>query len=235
MIVGRGWGQGPQHSQSFHSWFAHVPGLKVVLPSTPYDAKGLLVASIEDDDPVIFIEHRWIYHMTGDVPEQKYSVPIGKARVTREGSDVTIAAVSYMALEALRAADILEEFGVSAEVVDIRTVRPLDSETVISSVRKTGRLVATDTSWGPYGATAELVAIVAEHALDRLKAPPRRITIPDSPAPTSRALANAYYPRAVDIARQILEMCGKSAEAAAVKDDQQTPLDVPDPSFTGPF
>ena len=235
MIVGRGWGQGPQHSQSFHSWFAHVPGLKVVLPATPYDAKGLMVASIEDDDPVIFVEHRWIYHMTGEVPEEKYSVPIGKATVTRDGTDVTIAAVSYMALEALRTADILDEFGVSAEVVDIRTLRPLDSETVVNSVRKTGRLVAADTSWGPYGATAELVAIAAEQALDKLKSPPLRIVLPDYPAPTSRALANSYYPRAVDMARKILVMCGKSAEAEAVVDDQVTPLDIPDPSFTGPF
>src|SRR6185503_14273247 len=137
MIVGRGWGQGPQHSQSLQAWFAHVPGLKVVMPTTPHDAKGLLIASIEDDNPVIFIEHRWLYNISGPVPEGVYRVPIGSARVMREGTDITIVAISYMALEALRAADVLASHGISAEVIDLRSLRPWDERTVIDSVRKT--------------------------------------------------------------------------------------------------
>jgi len=144
MIVGRGWGQGPQHSQSLQAWFAHVPGLKVVMPTTPYDAKGLLIASIEDNNPVVFIEHRWLYNITGHVPEGVYRVPLGRARVIRAGDDLTIAATSYMTLEALRAAEILAEDGVRAEIVDIRTLKPLDEGTILESVRKTGHLIVAD-------------------------------------------------------------------------------------------
>ena len=154
MIIGRGWGQGPQHSQSLQAWFAHVPGLKVVMPSTPYDAKGLLVASIEDDNPVVVLEHRWLYNISGPVPEGMYRVPIGKARVMREGTDVTLVATSYMALEAFRAAEMLAVQGVSAEVVDVRSLRPWDEETVVASAAKTGRLIVTDTGWAAVGFAA---------------------------------------------------------------------------------
>ena len=235
MVVGRGWGQGPQHSQSLHSWFAHVPGLKVVLPSTPYDLKGLLIASIEDDNPVVFIEHRWTYHVSGPVPEETYRVPLGTARVVREGNDVTIAAVSHMTLEALRAAAIVEPLGVSVEVVDVRTLRPLDRATIIESVRKTGRLLAADTSWKLAGYSAELVATVVEGAHDLLKAAPRRIALPDAPTPTSPALANAYYPRGLDLARAVMAMVGRSHEGLQLEPPSTTPLDVPDASFAGPF
>ncbi|MCX7178069.1 MAG: alpha-ketoacid dehydrogenase subunit beta, partial [Proteobacteria bacterium] len=131
MIIGRGWGQGPQHSQSLQAWFAHIPGLKVVMPTTAHDAKGLLAASIEDNNPVIFIEHRWLHNIADEVPAEYYTVPLGKARVMRAGSDVTIVGTSYMALEALRAAERLDEDGISAEVVDLRTIRPWDIETVL--------------------------------------------------------------------------------------------------------
>lgn len=231
MIIGRGWGQGPQHSQSLQAWFAHVPGLKVVMPSTPYDAKGLLVSSIEDDNPVIVLEHRWLYNISGPVPEGLYRVPIGTARVMREGTDVTLVATSYMALEAFRAAEMLAAQGISAEVVDVRSLRPWDEETVVSSAAKTGRLIVTDTGWAAVGFAAEVVARVAERGV-ALKTPPRRMCLPDSPTPTSPALAAHYYPRAVDLAVAAAAMAGS---AFAPPPPPSMPLDVPDASFTGPF
>ena len=234
MIVGRGWGQGPQHSQSLQSWFAHVPGLKVVMPATPHDAKGLLVASIEDNNPVIFIEHRWLHNISGLVPEDLYRVPLGQARVAKEGSDLTIAATSYMTIEALKAASVLEGAGVHAEVVDLRSIRPLDEELILSSVRKTGRLIVADTGWRTAGVAAEVVARVTEEALPALKAAPRRITLPECPAPTTAALANDYYPRPSDIVAAAWEMLGlPESTRPAVEEPER--LDVPDVSFTGPF
>lgn len=236
MIVGRGWGQGPQHSQSLQAWFAHVPGLKVVMPTTPYDAKGLLVAAIEDNNPVIFIEHRWLHNIHGEVPEHVYRVPLGKARVLREGRDVTIVSVSYMTLEAIRAAEMLAADGISAEVVDVRTLRPFDAETILASVRKTGRLVAAEQAWKSVSFSAEVVATVAEEAMDRLHCAPRRVCLPDCPTPTSPALAAHYYPRAVQLAATIRQMMGRGGNSTqTVEAEASVPLDIPDKSFTGPF
>lgn len=235
MIIGRGWGQGAQHSQSLQAWFAHVPGLKVVMPATPHDAKGLLIASIEDNNPVIFIEHRWLYNITGHVPEGAYRVPLGRARVIMEGRDVTIAATSYMTVEALRAAEILAEGGVSAEVVDIRTLKPLDETLILESVHKTGHLIVADTGWKTVGFGAEVVARVAEDALGDLKSPPRRMALPDCPTPTTPALANHYYPRAVHIVATARRMLGLNADDPISHATISVPLDVPDTSFTGPF
>lgn len=235
MIIGRGWGQGPQHSQNLQAWFAHVPGLKVVMPSTPYDAKGLLVASIEDNNPVIFIEHRWLYNITGYVPEEMYRVPLGRPKVVREGDDVTIATISYMTLEAIRAAEILEKEGINAEVVDIRTLRPLDEGLIVESVRKTGHLLVADTGWKTAGFGSEIVARVAEGAFTDLKSPPIRVALPDCPTPTSRALADQYYPRAVHIVATVKRMLGLDVEDLVLHPATSIPLDVPDMSFTGPF
>lgn len=235
MIVGRGWGQGPQHSQSLHSWFGHIPGLKVVLPTTAYDAKGLLVSAIEDDHPVIFVEHRWLYGISGEVPAEIYRVPIGKARVMRSGNDVTIVGSSYMALEAVRAAEALAAEGVGAEVIDLRSLRPLDAETVVDSVRKTGRLVVADHSWREFGTAAEIVALATERAFSALKAAPVRITLPDSPVPSSPALADSYYPRAPHIAAAVNRMLGRPVDPASFAVPPGRRLDQPDASFTGPF
>jgi pyruvate/2-oxoglutarate/acetoin dehydrogenase E1 component len=232
MLIGRGWGQGPQHSQSLQAWFAHVPGLKVLMPSTPYDAKGLLISAIEDDNPVMFLEHRWLYNINGAVPEGYYRIPIGEARIARQGSDVTIVSVSYMTLEALRAADLLAKHGISAEIIDIRSLRPWDDACVLESVRRTGRVIVTDHAWKTLGFSAEVIARVAEAGLP-LKSPPRRVCLPDHPAPTSPALAARYYPRAIEIEAAAAEMFGiatpESHELPAI------PLDIPDLSFTGPF
>ena len=235
MIIGRGWGQGPQHSQSLQAWFAHVPGLKVVMPTTPYDAKGLLISSIEDNNPVIFIEHRWLYNTTGHVPDEVYRVPLGQARVAKEGNDITIATTSYMTLEALQATEILAVDGIKAEVIDIRTLRPLDESLILESVHKTGHLVVADTGWRTGGFSAEIVARIAEEALSDLKCPPRRVALPDCPTPTTPALANHYYPRAVHIVATVKRMLGVNVDDSAWHPDTSIPLDVPDMSFTGPF
>jgi acetoin:2,6-dichlorophenolindophenol oxidoreductase subunit beta len=234
LLVGRGWGQGPQHSQSLHAWFAHVPGLRVVLPSTPQDAKGLLISAVEDDNPVIFIEHRWLHNISGPVPEGMYRVPLGEARVLRHGRDLTIVALSHMALEAHRAAETLAEEGIEAEVVDPRTIRPFDERTVLESVRRTGRLLVADTSWRHAGFAAEVVARVAEELGGRLKCPPRRIGLPECPTPTSPALAGDYYPTASDIVGAACEMVQARSWRPRFTPPPQH-LDVPDLSFTGPF
>ena len=234
MVVGRGWGQGPQHSQSLHAWFAHVPGLKVVMPATPYDAKGLLVSAIEDDNPVVFIEHRWLYNIHGPVPEGIYRVPLGRANVLRRGRHVTVAASSYMTLETVRAADELAGEGLELEIVDIRTLNPFDETPVVESVRKTGRLIVADTGCRSVGFAAEVVTRVVEQCLGDLKEPPVRITLPDLPTPTTRALSNYYYPLVRDITAAARRLVGRPPKPEpAIKPDDF--LDAPDPTFTGPF
>jgi len=234
LLVGRGWGQGPQHSQNLHAWFAHIPGLKVVIPTTPHDAKGLLVSSIKDDNPVIFIEHRWLYNVSDVVPEDMFSVPIGEARIARVGADVTVATVSYMTIEALRAAEVLARRGIGTEVVDIRTLRPFDVDTVVRSVRKTGRLVVVDTGTQAFGTASEIVACVVEKAFASMKAAPVRVALPDCPTPTSPALSEHYYPRAVDIGRVVGRLMDEGIGEADFP-ELAAPLDVPDTRFKGPF
>jgi pyruvate dehydrogenase E1 component beta subunit len=235
MIIGRGWGQGPQHSQSLQAWFAHVPGLKVIMPATAHDAKGMLIAAVEDDDPVIVLEHRWLYGVRDRVPEGSYRVPLGSARVLRPGRDVSLVACSYAVLESLRAAELLAARGVDAEVVDLRSLRPLDTGTILDSVRRTGRLVVADTGGKLFGISAEIVALVVETAFDALKAPPRRVALPDHPAPTSPALADSYYPTAGDIAAAALATLGRPADPELFIVPPGQRADQPDPGFTGPF
>lgn len=198
-IINRGGEQAAQHSKSLQSMFMHVPGLRVVMPSTPYDAKGLLIASIEDDNPVVYIDDRWLYENEGEVPEELYTVPIGKGIVRKEGKDVSIVATSYMVFEASKAAESLEKEGVDAEVVDLRSLKPLDENLLFESVRKTGRLVVADASWKTCGVAAEISAMVASDAFEYLKAPIMRVTLPDVPAPASCKLEETFYPKAEDI------------------------------------
>lgn len=235
MIIGRGWGQGPQHSQSLQALFAHIPGLKVVMPTTAYDAKGLLISAIEDNNPVIMLEHRWLYGISDEVPEEHYRVPIGNARIMRSGSDVTLVGLSYMSLEALKAAEILEEHGIRAEVIDLRSLRPFDEDTLVGSVRKTKRLVIADTANKAFSASAEIAALVTEKVFADLQLAPRRIALPEHPAPTSPALADDYYPRAPHIAVDVLKMLGRPYNTVSFDLPQGRRFDQPDPSFTGPF
>lgn len=193
-IINRGGEQAAQHSQALHSIFSHVPGLKVVAPSCPVDAKGLMVAAIRDDNPVVFVDERWLYTLEEPVPSGIYEIPIGKARVVREGVDVTIACFSYLVPEALRAAETLEAESVSCEVLDMRTLRPLDRDSLTASCARTKRLVACDVGWRTGGIGAEVLALVAEGGVP-LVAPPCRVAVPDCPAPAARTLEWAYYPR----------------------------------------
>ena len=236
LIVGRGWGQGPQHSQSLQALFGHIPGLKVVMPSTPNDAKGLLISSIEDDNPVIFLEHRWLHHVFGEVPEEIYRVPLGKANILKQGKDVTIVATSHMALESFRAARFLEAKGVEVEVVDLRTIKPLDEQTILNSVRKTGKLVVVDGGWKFLGLPAEIITMVIEKAFDHLKAPPCRVAFPDIPTPTSRVLSSEFYPGVINIVNAVNGLLGMpDVGEAELGLSQDVPKDIPDKSFTGPF
>jgi pyruvate dehydrogenase E1 component beta subunit len=238
LIIGRGWGQGPQHSQSLHSIFSHIPGLKVVMPSTPYDAKGLLISAIEDDNPIVYLEHRWLHGVFGEVPEETYRVPIGKAKIVQEGTDVTIIACSHMVLEALQAAKWLEKEGISVELIDLRTIKPLDQKTILRSVRKTKRVVVADPDWKTVGLSAEIVAMIAEESHTPLKCPPLRIAYPDRLTPTSWALANHFYPTAKHIAVGVLNMMQKQTSAKALLEEilnTSQPLDVPNRAFCGPF
>lgn len=236
LIIGRGWGQGPQHSQSLQSWFAHIPGLKVVMPATPYDAKGMLISSIEDDNPVIFIEQRWLHNVFGPVPQELYRVPLGKARIVRSGNDLTIVAVSFMVVEALRAAAELSRVGIDAEVIDLRTLRPLDGNAILSSVEKTGRLIAIDSAWKECGMAGEIVALAAERAFDRLKCAPERVVAVDCPVPTTWALSPLCYPAASDVIAAAGRMFSLSeTEIQRMMEAAPAPTDVPDRHFMGPF
>lgn len=198
-VINRGGEQGAQHSQAFQAMFMHVPGLKLVMPSNPYDAKGLLVAAVRDGNPVMYIDDRWLYEDIGEVPEELYSVPIGTAAIRRTGKDVTIVATSYMAAEAVRAGEILASNGIDAEVIDLRSIKPWDKECVFGSVHKTGALVVADAAWKTCGVAAEIVATVACEMREHRKIQITRVCLPDVPAPTSAPLEKSYYIGTVDI------------------------------------
>jgi len=235
LILGRGWGQGPTHSQSLQSWFAHIPGLKVVMPAFPADAKGLLLSGIFDDNPVLFLEHRWLHNLQGPVPEGDHRVPLGRAAMLTQGTDVTIVSMSYMTVEAWHAVNVLREAGVTVDLVDLRSIRPLDWDTVLGSVRKTGRLLAIDTSHAMCSVASEVVATAASECFSHLKAAPRRLTVPDHPSPTSPALAEHFYPRAEDIVAAVSEMVGVAVDTRPLVAARAWPHDVPGDWFKGPF
>jgi len=235
LIIGRGWGQGPTHSQNLQAWFAHIPGLKVVMPTTPEDAKGLLISSIFDPNPVVFLEHRWLHNTIGEVPGGDFRVPIGKAKIVRAGADVTIVSMSYMTIEALHAADYLATQGITCEIIDLRTIKPLDWDAVMDSVAKTGRLLALDSGFTTGSVAGEIVARVAIEVFDKLKVPPARLAMPDVPEPTSYALTRGFYVRAADIAKKIMEMLGKDFSEVSNTLLEPTPHDVPGNWFKGPF
>ena len=191
---GAGLGAGPQHSQCLEVLFAHIPGLKVVLPSTPYDAKGLMISAIRDDNPVVFVENKVLYGAKGEVPEEPYTIPIGKGEVKKTGEDITIVAISSMVRKALEAADELEKEGVKAEVVDPRTISPLDIEIILESLKKTGRLLIVHEAVKNYGFGAEVAAVVSEEAFDYLDAPIVRVAAPFMPVPFSKGAEDNYIP-----------------------------------------
>lgn len=215
-IAGRGWGQGFQHSKTVHGIFAHIPGLKVVLPTTPYDVKGLLISAIRDDNPVLFFEHRWLYYQEGEVPEEPYTIPIGDGNILRSGNDVTIVATSWMNIEAKFAADILEKrHNINVEIIDPRTIAPFGNDNdskgnneklIINSVKKTGHCLVADNDWSNCGFSAEVAARISEKCFDNLEKPVKRIGFDNTPCPTARHLENEFYPNAKNIIREIEKM-----------------------------
>jgi pyruvate dehydrogenase E1 component beta subunit len=206
-IINRGGEQAAQHSQALQAVFMHIPGLKVVMPSTPYDAKGLLIATMEEENPVVYIDDRWLYQNQGEVPEELYSVPIGKGAVRRDGKDATVVATSYLVHEALKASESLDRIGINVEVLDLRSLKPLDENLLLSSVKKTKRLVVLDGGWKTCGIAAEISARIAESDIFRsLKTPVIRLSLPDTPAPASLALEKVYYPTAEKITSTVKKL-----------------------------
>lgn len=207
-IIGRGWGQGFQHSKTIQSVFAHIPGLKVVMPTTPHDAKGLLIAAIRDNNPVLVLEHRLLYWQEGPVPEEPFETNIGKANILRSGKDITIAATSWMNVEAHAAAKIMEKRGISVEIIDVRSISPLDDETIAESVSKTGNLIVADYDWLHCGLSAEIATRIYEKCLGSLRSSIARVGLAPTPCPTTRSLENLFYPNAEIIVRIIEQKLG---------------------------
>jgi pyruvate dehydrogenase E1 component beta subunit len=235
LIVGRGWGQGPTHSQNLQAWFAHVPGLKVVMPTTPADAKGLLLSSIFDPNPVVFLEHRWLHQSVGVVEKGDIRVPIGLAKIVRMGKDVTVVAASYLVVEALQAAKVLAEEGIECEVIDLRTISPLDWDAVHSSVKKTRRLIVLDSGAQTGSVAGEIIARVAIKQHHVLEAAPIRLAMPDVPEPTSFGLTKGFFVRGINIYQSAMAMFGKLETVKADVLDEPSPHDVPGEWFKGPF
>ena len=205
-FVARKSGEGAQHSQSLQSLFAHVPGLKVIMPTTPYDAKGLLLSAIDDDSPVIILYH-WT-KIEADVPRVAYEVPLGNSRVARLGADVTVISVSAATIDTLMAADELSDEGIEAEVIDLRSIRPINEKIILESVKKTGHLVVVDTGWKHFSVSSEIIALVSEKAFQFLKASPRRVGMADTPAPAAPQLLTNYHPSKESIINVIREIVG---------------------------
>jgi len=203
-VIGRGWGSGAQHSGTLQGVFSHIPGLKVVMPSTPFNVKGLFLASLQDDYPVIFIEHRWLYKNTGHVPEAMYSLPLGKGAIVRPGRGLTVVAASIACVDV---ANVCEQYGYDAEIIDPQTLKPLDEPLILDSVRKTGRLLVVDYDYPACGFASEVCTLVAEKAWSSLRGPVSRLTFPECPMPASGVLEKTFYPTA-RIAQRIEELLG---------------------------
>ncbi|MCH2211319.1 MAG: alpha-ketoacid dehydrogenase subunit beta [Fuerstiella sp.] len=205
-MIGAGFRGAAQHSQSLYSIFTHIPGLKCVVPSTPYDVKGLLISAIRDNDPVIFCEHKGLYQLEGDVPEESYTIPFGEAEIVREGSDVTIVTLSEMVHESVKAAEQLAKEGVDCEVIDLRTTSPLDVETVLDSVEQTGRVVVVDEATPRCSMATDISALIAQEAFGALKAPVKMVTAPHTPVPFSDNLEDLYKPNSENIIPTVREV-----------------------------
>ena len=236
IIVGRGWGNGPQHTQSLEALFSNIPGLKVISPSNPKDAKGLLISSIQDKNPVIFFENRWLYETYGNVPKVYYKIPIGKCNILKKGKDITLVSNSYMALECFKASKVLKNIGIDAEVVDLRTLRPLDSKTILKSVKKTKKLLVVDNGWPQYGISSEIISIVSENlSKKKINIQLDRLSIADLPIPSTRSLAKYCYPDPYIISKKICNILNKKNKKLKKIFKTENLHDVPDKNFMGPF
>jgi pyruvate/2-oxoglutarate/acetoin dehydrogenase E1 component len=210
-IIGRSWGQGAQHSQALHSYFMHVPGIRVAAPATPHDAKGCLIASIRDNNPVIFMEHRMLYGISGIVPEESYEVPFGRARTLAQGDDVTIVGISHMVVECVRARHLLQEVGIAAEVIDPVTLTPIDIDSISASVARTGHLLIVDNGWTTCGAASEIVAAVVERLQGKREFLVKRTGYAPTSCPTTKPLENLFYPNAQTIALAVYDLMKRTA------------------------
>jgi pyruvate dehydrogenase E1 component beta subunit len=233
LIIGRGWGQGPQHSQSLEAVFSHIPGLKIVCPADPYSAKGLLISSIEDNNPVIFFEHRWCHAIQGVVPKSYYKLPIGKSRYITRGKDITIITFSYMVIEAIRISKILNDNNIHAEIIDLQSLRPLDKEKLLSSARKTKKILVIDNGWMQYGISSEILAIISENLKDKNYIIDR-IGVLETPIPSTVALAKFSYPNQFTIIKRIERLINKKIKVKEIYKSKSN-FDQPDQNFTGPF
>jgi len=227
--IGRSWGQGPQHSQAPYPFFMHVPGLKVLAPTTPHDAKGGLVAAIRDNNPVVFVEHRLLFGNKGVVPTEPYAIEFGKARTLRKGADITLVGVSYTVTDCLRAASLLAKVGIEAEVIDLLSLSPLDSDTVIASAKRTGHLVIADNTWVTCGAGSEILARMMETP-DGHSVKAARMGYAPTTCPTTRCLEDAYYPDPVSVALKAAELLGIE-ESRVPRESDRRELE----EFRGPF
>jgi pyruvate/2-oxoglutarate/acetoin dehydrogenase E1 component len=228
-VIGRGWGQAAQHSKSLQSIFAHIPGLKVVMPSRPQDAYSLLRASIQDPNPVIFLEHRWLYDVIGPVDDQEKG-QLSEPKILKKGTDLTVVCTSWMNVEAMKAAEVLSRRGIALEVVDVRTIAPLEQDIIVNSVRKTGRCIVADYDWIYCGFSAELAAIISHGAFSELKSPIERLGFAHTPCPGTRPLENLFYPSALTIIRTAEKMLG--LEETDVSNDSFYTYES---NFRGPF
>jgi len=236
LIVGHGWGQGPTHSQNLQAMFSHIPGIKVVMPTSAYDAKGLLLESIFDDSPTIFLEHRWLHGLESEVPEIAYRVNIGEANLLNQGSDLTIVALSYMTVEAKHAVKELNNIGISCDLIDLRSTSPLDMELIKQSVKKTGRILAVDSSSQSFSVASEIIAQISMDPELTLKDHPKIVALEDSPAPSSFGLTEKYYNSASDIFKVALSVFGKlPPDNLAEIFFLEKPHDIPGDWFKGPF
>ena len=236
LIIGRGWGQGPQHSQSLESIFAHIPGLKIVCPSSPSSAKGLLLSSVEDNNPIIFFEHRWLHVMKDLVPKKYYKLPIGKACVLKKGRDITLISSSYMVIECLRSSKILKDYNINVEILDLQSLRPLDVNTIIKSVKKTKKALIVDNGMMSFGISAEIIAKIYEtlNPVEIKKVVLKRIGLLDAPIPSSRKLAKYNYPNYLTICKTVGELLKKDLPNI-IKYKKKTSSDQPNSKFMGPF
>lgn len=237
LIVGRGWGQGPTHSQNLQSWFAHIPGLKVVMPTFPDDAKNLLIKSIFDPNPIIFIEHRWLHNLEGSVSNFKLNNVKEKSKVIKKGKDLTIVAMSYLTNEAIKASKILKKyFNVDVEIIDLRFIKPIDYKTIFNSIKKTKKVLVLDTGIKTCSISSEICAQITENLFNSLKYPPTRIAMPDIPEPTSYSLTKNFYTDFDTIVKKVLEILKIKKNLIVIKKfKSKLRHDQPHKEFIGPF
>lgn len=239
LIIGKGWGQGPQHAQSLEPLFSHIPGLKVVSPSNANDAKGLLISSIKEKHPVIFFEHRWLHNIDDNVPKKFYKIPLGKAKIVKTGKDLTIISFSEALIQVLRLKKILAESKISAEIIDLRSLRPIDKSTILKSVKKTKRVLVVDNGWKTYGISSEIISIISENIFEKLKMAPIRLGVKETSIPSARSLAKEVYLNPSKILNAISKLTKKKINKKSKKiffdNIEKSFTDIPYKDFKGPF